>query len=95
MSNRSRLVSAALIGASLALLLGGGGTFYVGMLRTYGVVDCSGLTADECAFEHDISKSIGRFQLISGVALFVLGLALYVLTRRPSTPAAPLGDKQP
>lgn len=95
MTKRSRLLFAALIGASIALVLGGGGAFYVGLQRVYGSVECAELTADECAFEHDISRSVGRTQLIFGVALFALGLSMYVLTRREPPPAdeAPQGEK--
>lgn len=80
--NRERLLRAALIGAAIALVLGGAGTFYAGITRTFGAVDCGALSAEECAFEHETYHSIGRMQWISGAAMFALGLALYVLVRR-------------
>lgn len=93
MTPRSRVLNAALLGASIALVLGGAGAFYVGLMRVYGATDCGRLTTEECAFEHDIFKSVGQFQLTFGIGLFALGLAMWVLLRRPS--AATTSGEQP
>jgi hypothetical protein len=83
MAQATNLARAASLGGAGGLVIGGAVLFYVGFMRTIGVIDCAGLTAEECAFEHTAYKSIGQLQTVAGIALFLLGLALYVLWRRP------------
>lgn len=80
-----------MIGAGVALVLGGGIAFYVGLGRVYGVVNCGALSAEECAFEHETFKAIGRLQVTSGLALVGLGAALLLFFRKPRE-AAPQID---
>ena len=86
MAQQSNLVRAAWIGAAAGMVIGGATLFYVGIMRLFGAIDCAGMSADECAFEHSAYKSIGNMQTVAGAALFMLGLALYVLWRRPAPP---------
>jgi hypothetical protein len=83
MAQPGNLFRAAWLGACAALVIGGLGTLYVGFIRLIGAIDCAGMTLEECALEHDVYKSVGRVQAISGAAMIMLGLALYVLWRRP------------
>ena len=83
MAEAKNIARAAAFGGAAGLVLGGAAMFYVGIMRAFGAIDCAGMSSEECAMEHSMYKSIGNLQTVAGIALFLLGLSLYVLSRRP------------
>ena len=92
MAQTSGVVRAALLGAGAAFVIGGAALIYLGIMAHYGLADCAELTNEECTFEHEGYKSVGRVQSIAGVAMFFLGLAVYVLFRRPPAVSEPVSQ---
>jgi hypothetical protein len=73
---RSSLRRAALLGAFLGLLGGGLMLLVLGARGLLGEVPCGDSGAEQCALEQTLAQEMGRRQLLVGVALCMLALAL-------------------
>lgn len=82
MSSRAPLARAIAFGLSAGLVLGGLSLLFFVVKREVAGVDCSGLSVSECALEGSVNAELFRMQGISGVVLTVMGLALFIYSRR-------------
>jgi hypothetical protein len=70
-----------LFGLTAGLILGGFGLVAWGGYQVVGAVDCTGLSAEECALQRELALWLGRRQVMFGGALGLLGLALVLYLR--------------
>ena len=79
------LLRAALLGLSGGLLLGGVFLLSLGLLSRLAPRPCDDFSEEECLFQQEAQKEMGRVQGMSGAALLALGVAgAALLIRRKS-----------
>lgn len=70
------------VGLIAGIFLGGLGLLLFGTRAIVMGPDCAALTPEECAFERETLRSLGRYQVLAGGALALMGLSLFVYFRR-------------
>ena len=77
----ARVGRAALLGLGAGLLLGGGYLLFVAIRNRSAPVNCARLPPAECDLLTQSARELAKMQLLSGIGLVLLALAIFVLLR--------------